>query len=422
MMDSRALGVRLRPEEEAILLCVRAERNPEQQARLAELLAPGRMDWAAFWAEAAEQQVAPLVAQTLLASPLAASLPSVALDQARTVRLRTILHNLSAHAELRRIGAVLHARAIPVAPLKGTHVAERLYGSLGARQVGDIDILVPEPQLTEARAVLRELGYAPASGVTRGIAEHPFHGVPWVRQGGSTRFVVELHWGLSDPRFVTIDCEQLWQRIRAASSDREPLRPLPAEETLVFLALHLPKHNIGLLRLLGDIDRLVRREGSSLDWAFALELSRRWSVSAHLYFTLRWAHLLFGTPIPPGVLNQLAPPAWQRGLVELLVGLRAILRPPIWPHLRSNRFRLAYCAMLTPLGRCLHAYLHYLYASFSPSDPTTWGRAAGMLSRLTHGIGWTALVFAGSLVEQVRSLPWWLPAVLTTTERSQDRA
>jgi N-acetylglucosaminyldiphosphoundecaprenol N-acetyl-beta-D-mannosaminyltransferase len=60
----------------------------------------------------------------------------------------------------RQAGAALAAASIPSAPLKGPALSERLYGDAGRRRSSDIDLLVPAPQLYEAVAVIRELGYA----------------------------------------------------------------------------------------------------------------------------------------------------------------------------------------------------------------------------------------------------------------------
>jgi hypothetical protein len=259
-----------------------------------------------------------------------------------------------------RVAQALFSHRIPAVPLKGSHLAERLLGTVGARLMSDIDLIVPEAQVLEARSVLRDLGYHQPSDSRH--AAHPFHGIPWFREEHSHRFVVELHWMLSNPRFVTIDYDQFWRRALTHSGDQEVLRPLPSEETLVYLALHLVKNEIGILRLVVDIDRLIRREGSSLDWGYAVLLAQQWSVDAMLYFALMRAHILLGCPLPKQVMNQLQPMAWRRALVDLFGGPQFVLRPPKNKHTRYARFMLSYCAMITPLHRSLDAYFHHLYS------------------------------------------------------------
>jgi hypothetical protein len=355
----RWIRSRIRPEEEAVLLCCLETRSQAQQDRLCRLLTDGERLVDRFWTEAAEQQVTPLVALVLTSSPFTSALPTSLIEQAKSSVRATAFRNLAQHAELIRVANALFNHGIPAVPLKGSHLAERLLGMVGARLMSDIDVIVPEAQILEGQSVLRDLGYHQPSN--HGQAAHPFHGIPWFREEDGQRFVVELHWKLSNPRFVTIDYDQFWRRVRTHSSDHEALRPLPSEETLVYLALHLAKHDIGILRLVVDIDRLVRREGRSIDWGYVVLLAKQWSVDAMLYFALMRAHILLGCPLPTQAMKQLQPMAWRGVLVDLLAGPKFALRPPKNKDNRYARFMLSYCAMITPLQRSLDAYLHHFY-------------------------------------------------------------
>ena len=385
-------GLRLSAEEELLLLCARADADAAQMQRMRALAGAPESDWQRFGNMAAEQEVLPLVSRVLTGPGLAGHVPQSVLEDARRARLETLARNLSLHAELGRIASRLHASRIPVVPLKGTCLAQRLFASLEARRVGDIDVLVPVARLAEARSLLLELGYA----AVEGQEHHAFHGAPYVRQTATMSFVVELHWGLNDPGFVTVDYQELWQRVLAPGVDEQPVRRLPGEETLLYLALHLAKHHHGVLRLLADVDRLVRREGPQLDWSYVVHLAGRWHVSALLYFALYRSEFLLGTPLPERLLPQLRPPAWRRAVVEQFAGPRAVLRPPARSSLRYSRVQLAYCAMLTPLGRSVAAYRHYLCLPSEHPRRGPVGRLICLLEAPLGGFGRTALAF-GSL-------------------------
>ncbi|TAK34041.1 MAG: hypothetical protein EPO21_10915 [Chloroflexota bacterium] len=396
-------GMRMRPEEEIVLLSSLAERDAEQEERLRSLLSEGSIDWQFLWERASVNQVLPLFARVLLSVSTIVALPQSVIDNARAIRLRTIFSNMSAREELARIGSLLASRGVPCVPLKGTHLAERLYHRLDSRQTGDIDILVPRSALETARSVLAQLGYAPATGVLRHPGEHTFHGVPYVRSTPAGGYAVELHWELNNPRFVSIDYERLWQRVLTAGSSEQALRPLPSEETLLFLALHLAKHSRGVLRLLADIDRLVRQEGPSIDWQYTLALAERWRVSSLLYFALLHAQTLLSTPVQPWIMARLKPVTWRRAMVGLLIGPDVILRAPGEGHVHSDRFDLAYSIMLSSLRRSFDAYIHYLFPPVVFQGPFVLGRPVGMALRLTRGVAWTGLVFASCLAGWVRA-------------------
>jgi len=396
-------GLRLRPEEEVLLSCIHADRSTRAGERLLEIVGSDALDWERLWALASLQEVQPLVARTLVTPPFAHHIPGAALGEAKTVQLSTLICNMANRAELTRIAHALHRRGVPVAPLKGAHLAERLFDGLDRRRVGDIDVLVREADLPEARATLRDLGYAATPGATQGLEEHGHHGVPYVRTIGPAAMTVELHWGLTNPRFVSIDYRHLWQRVLAASPDDVPLRPLPAEETLLSLAVHLPKHSSGLLRLLADIDRLVRREPP--DWSLVAALAEQWNASALLYFALERARLFFDTPVEERAMRRLRPAGWRRGVVKFFVGPEFVLRPPIAPSLRRHRSLSGYSAMLSPARLAASAYLTYLFTRPERHERrqaedrgliALWS-AFGLGERLARGVAWTGLVVASAL-------------------------
>ena len=98
---------------------------------------------------------------------------------------------------------------IEVIPLKGLHLAHRVYPSPGLRDMGDLDLLVRRSRLREADAALKQLGYLP---------DHDPENV----DGGSLSAVeywrdesmpVHLHWHVSNaslPHFMyRVDVDEL---------------------------------------------------------------------------------------------------------------------------------------------------------------------------------------------------------------------
>jgi hypothetical protein len=307
---------------------------------------------------------------------------------------------MAIHSEMQRIGASFAQHGIPAAPLKGTQLALRLYGHLGARRCSDIDILVPAEHSERAHAMLLDAGYRSHQISNPGVKDHPFHGVPLVRSNGAVRFVVELHWGISDARFVPADCVALWQRILASDASATGLHQLPSEEELLFLAIHLPKHDIGLLRLLADVHHLVVNEQQSIDWDYLIALAEHWCADDMLYFALSFAGAVLGTPAPGDVLARLKPSRVKNRVVRRLTGPDRILHPPRTAHLRISRFRIAYCLMMKPPRRALRAYRHYVL--LPPVDP---GRAVGRrtvstILRPLSGATRTVLAFQASLLDR----------------------
>lgn len=375
----------LTPAERLLLACCQAA--PDFAAVSQALQLPD-LDWATFWDLAGRQEVRPLVARTLARARLLDELPAPARAAADAARVETTAQNLAARAELRAIASELGNLGIPVMPLKGVELAQRVYGGLDARRCGDIDILVRERDWEPAWHALRARGYRPLTTVSPGVREHPFHDVPLVRTTESGGFAVELHHQLTDQRFTQIDHDNLWRR---ALPDRGAgIVEMPPEELLVYLALHLPKHDTGLLRLVADIDHLIAGGRLEICWERALDLARRWRTRGQLYFALSASATLLETPVPHQVWAGLRPPAWKRRAIAALAGPRAMLRPPTREGLRADRFRIAYCLMLEPAPLALRAYRHYVLA-----PPGTHGFMARRCGEL-RGAARTLLALAGA--------------------------
>jgi hypothetical protein len=393
--------------EEAILLCAESRSMPDHVGRLRDMFSDPALDLDRLWQRAEKHAIQPLVAQTIGSSTLSDIVPSRTYRAAKDVRIQTLLRNCLLAQELERVSAVLGAHDIPVTPLKGTHFTQRVFESLDARHCGDIDLLVPEAQWQHAWDLLLADGYQPTlSGSRPGVKYHSFHGVPLISHRFGIECCIELHWKLSDPRFLTIDYDHLWQRIRSRRDPQQFIYPLPTDELLIYLALHIHKHNTGVLRLIVDIDRLLIHESDQLDWEHVVWLARRWHAAGLAYFALRSAMSLFSAPIPNHVLERLRPATWTCGLVEFWWGTNAILNPPSSQHLAYYRCTLAYCVMLSPPIRILHAFRQYVMAVPRSVDEDRRGSPIGRIRRLLASSIWTSLAVGSALKDWRRRGEW----------------
>jgi hypothetical protein len=380
----------VRPPDRAVLLLVRADADPTLRPEAADLLASGTVSPYEVWDRAGSHQVLPAVARLIASEEVGRVLDSRLVGAAQVYRRKVLAVNLVQHAELKAIIQALSAAGIPAVPLKGTYLAERYYGGLDGRLSGDVDILVPAELVEGARKVLGNLGFQPAPESSPARVSHPFHDPAYVRPSATGWTVVELHRGLTDPRFVKVNYGRLWagvRRLSGAGFDWPAV--LPPEEELLFLAVHLPKHDTGILRLLADIDRAIRHHGPQFDWAALIDLAVDWQAAVMLYFGLERARVFLGTPVPERVLVRLRPARWRRLAVNWLAGPEAILSQARSDNIRTNRFRLAYCAMLTPTGKAFQACSAYFFAPEPGSDDRR-------LTAILRGIARLAATIFGS--------------------------
>ncbi|MEE9203497.1 MAG: nucleotidyltransferase family protein, partial [Nitrospirales bacterium] len=86
-------------------------------------------------------------------------LPPSLRERVRQECLGITARNLALAGELRTLLRTFRDQRIPCLPLRGLALAERLYGSVPPRPMGDIDLLVRKEDLHRVQALFRALGF-----------------------------------------------------------------------------------------------------------------------------------------------------------------------------------------------------------------------------------------------------------------------
>ena len=207
----------------------------------------------------------------------------------------------SVYREL-QTGELLSALAdagLRAVPLKGIWLSANVYTHPAQRPMCDIDLLVAEPQLDPARAVLERLGYT-----TRNTC--PSDRFEYTQAFRSARYAwpVELHWRMGfepapQPR-PQPDPPGRWQRVAAGELFGVPTPVLGLEDQLAVLVGHVLHHSLALpLRALLDIALLVQRRGGACDSARLSAAAEEWGVTHAMPRLVRIAAELFDVGLPP---------------------------------------------------------------------------------------------------------------------------
>jgi hypothetical protein len=168
-------------------------------------------------------------------------------------------------AYLGRLGVELNAAGIPSIALKGSALlVSNVAPAHGLRWMGDLDILVPEPQVEPAAWVLESLDYVRAGSREAAIAEpaHPYHD-SFVGPDGQ---VVELHWRLGPARWGDEWSSSGWFSRAVSSSVAGMLVPSAADLFWHFLFHDARNHawSSGSLRAALDLALAARARGFEL--------------------------------------------------------------------------------------------------------------------------------------------------------------
>lgn len=286
-------------EAELLLLCARvtlADGGGERIARLAH----GPMDWHHFLEIATNHGLMPLAHEHLEAAARELVPKPVRVDL-WTWRERTARRNAAMAGELLEILAAFEAAGIEAIPYKGPALAQSLYGDVGLRQFGDLDILLRRADVPRAKACLLARGYAvqyalaPAAedAFLRSRAQYHLSLVHDARS-----IMVELHWKTDpDTAVEAIDDAAWWKGLRRAPLAGHEVRAFSPSELLLILLVHGSKHRWSSLGWLVDITELVRRD-ADIDWRWIASRAAELRCERRVGLGLRLAQRWLQVPVP----------------------------------------------------------------------------------------------------------------------------
>ena len=269
------------PAAQLLLACARVTPTPESRARVAELVAS--VDWEEFLALATRHGLLALAHEHL--APAGDAVPKPVSVRLWTWRERLARQNREMAAELGMLLAALASRAIRALPYKGPALAQELYGDVGLRQFGDLDILVARGDVLRAKAVLEARRYASeyplAPAIERAFLDSgaQYH-LAMAREDRSV--VVELHWKI-DPDIA----------VQPMDWNAGALSP---SELLLVLLVHGSKHRWSSLGWVVDVAEALRRGG--IDWDWIRERARALHCERRVALGLLLANRLLQAPVP----------------------------------------------------------------------------------------------------------------------------
>ncbi len=168
-------------------------------------------------------------------------------------------------AALLRVQDAFEAARIPFLAFKGPTLSLALYGSLGARSYGDIDVLLPADRVVEARRLLVELGYKSELDVTDEQLAWLTTFLNEYAMRGESSFV-ELHWSVVRPGYrFSLRYEDLAPYATTTIIAGKSVPTLRDEALIVVLAVHGAKHGWSRTSWLTDFADLALGD-RRIDW------------------------------------------------------------------------------------------------------------------------------------------------------------
>lgn len=289
--------------------------------------APQARDWETIVRDAETHGFTPFLHRRLKRSYLDRPLPAGLASRLEGHAFGLAARNMVLADELGTILGAFEARDLSCAPLRGLALAERLYGDITARPMGDIDLLVRKEDLDGAGRVLRDLGFSEMDR-RPGFARAYSYTLKFFKERLGW-VVIEPHWTIAYPPFVDrIEMDAVWKRCGRGRVVGVETWLLGREDLLFHLCLHLMhRDRTAPFLWFYELDRLLRRERETLDWSQVLALARGAKLEVFLSEALDRVRALFATPIPERVLSALragAPRSVDGRLVRLLAGASGV--------------------------------------------------------------------------------------------------
>jgi hypothetical protein len=268
-------------------------------------------NWDTLVHKAQLEGVAPLVYWAFSRSERLPSLPQSARNLLRISYASTWMRNQRNLNELEILSQTFAQAEIPIVVLKGICFALTLYPDIGLRPMGDMDILVPGSNFSEAVCIAKTLGYEDNNpDASPGLRDLLGHDV-CLQKKGPLPITLELHHSLvADKTFTyAVPMDWFWEQteLLGTSSSQmrfEKLLMLTPVAQVLYAASHAMLQHGGKNTSLCwyyDLDRLIRHYGKRIDWHQLLSQARTFEWGSALQAALTQTYAYFGTPIPKHV-------------------------------------------------------------------------------------------------------------------------
>ncbi len=204
-------------------------------------------------------------------------------------------------AELVRISGLLAQNGIPTVSIKGPLLARDLYGEIGQRHAGDVDLLVAQENVVAADALILKAGYKRNKLEKLTTPKRMRHCLRVLNEFGYVREApppqrLEIRWAWDD---LPMPAEAFLSGPVIEVSG-QPLHQPPEREHLLYLFQHGARHGWFRLFWLVDIALLLQHRPESV-WTEDVVWAKRWQLERALWQGTALAERWLGVKCPPAL-------------------------------------------------------------------------------------------------------------------------
>jgi hypothetical protein len=216
------------------------------------------------------------------------------LARLRQTHLAALRQELLQEQELFHVLRALNRHSIPVIPLKGTLLGQRLHGLSGTRPSADLDLLVHTADLAQAGRLLEDEGYRCVGETTRDVIyQQPGTGdVPWC---------VEIKHTLGFfSRTARAWQQGVWDRTTQNLINGVNYLAMDRADEFIYLCLNLVKDRFDSPASALDI-HLAYQNWSDLDWTSIMQRAEDAGLGLYVAVASHYSTHWFETELPTPV-------------------------------------------------------------------------------------------------------------------------
>ena len=294
-------------ELELVLRCARTIIDSECLDDIYTLLR-NELDWSSVTQLAIRHGLVPLLYSSLI-STFPECVPKDSFIQLKELYTLNLQSNIYLARELTKTCKNFSENEIQTIPYKGPILTKSIYGSLGLRQFGDLDIIVHARDVRRAEGVLISRGYIRTwPQIQLSEKQEDSH----IRAKYNYQFIsgedevsVELHWNIT-PRYFSVprNPDWLWENLESITLYGKNFLTFSPEQYLIILCVHGSNHGWLRLSWICDINEIIQNN-PSLKWGQLINESRSQGCERMLLLGVLLSHELLGTDLPEEIWERL---------------------------------------------------------------------------------------------------------------------
>ena len=234
-------------------------------------------------------------------------------------------------------------RSIPFLLVKGSVLAEQVYGDAHLRPFYDVDLVLHDEHMQQAEQLLIDRGYyffrpdfllkhltplphggpgdagEDLEGKLRRLMRERHHHVVLVLKEDDPRLPVELHWHITKPGVLRVDRAGIWEQATSTTVSGLAVKTLNLEAMLLHTAAHAMDQSPMEFKLLHlcDVVWIIERLGDRLRTGVLQKMITEWGAEQHLRCALEAAAAIFPFRTPDADRFTGKRSRWEQGCLRL---------------------------------------------------------------------------------------------------------